>query len=536
MARNQLSRHLARALHAWRSEHDATTPGAVAARPARPSTPLSRRRLLGGAAALGIAAFGLAGAPACSPRAAADSAPHIAIIGGGIAGLSCAWRLRQAGIAADIYDAAPRLGGRILTDHGSFAGQHIELGGEFIDSDHAYMLGLAAALEIPLLDFRTDDRKLAEFSAYIDGALLTRPALVRAFAPFAAAIQRESMLLPKGEINAAWKQNRRALELDRMPLAQWLDSVDARGPMRRLLEVAYTAEFGLEAQDNNALNLLLLISGDADKIDLFGESDERFHAVGGNDRFVSGLAGRLDAARIHPGHLLERVRTAADGRYELAFAKGGAASEITADHVVFALPFTMLRRAQLDVMLPAVKRQAIDGLGYGANSKLICGFSARPWRTAGASGIVYTDLPFQSCWEASRLQDGEGGVITGFTGGAAARAISGGPLAQRQQEFLGQFDRAFPGVQALSSGKALRIAWHQQPFVNGSYSSYRVGQYATIAGEEAAPVARLHFCGEHACPEFQGFMEGGARSGARAATEVASDLGLADRLPALPKG
>jgi monoamine oxidase len=127
-------------------------------------------------------------------------------------------------------------------------------------------------------------------------------------------------------------------------------------------------------------------------------------------------------------------------------------------------------------------------------------------------------------------------VITNFTGGEAARAISGGPLAQRQDEFIGQFERVFPGAKSCATGKALRIAWHQQPFVNGSYSAYRVGQYATIAGEEAAPVARLHFCGEHACPEYQGFMEGGARSGARAANEVASDLGLADRLPALPKG
>ncbi len=437
---------------------------------------------------------------------------------------------------ADIYDAASRLGGRILTDHGSFAGQHIELGGEFIDSDHSHMLSLAAALGIPLLDFRTDDRQLAEFSAYIDGALLTRAALVRAFAPFAAAIERETMLLPKGEINAAWKQNRRALELDRMPLAQWLDGVGDRGPMRRLLEVAYTSEFGLDPQDNNALNLLLLISGDADKLSLFGDSDECFHAVGGNDRFVSGLSGRLDAARIHPGHALESVRTTAAGRYDLAFAKDGASTEVTADHVVFALPFTMLRRVRIEADLPAAKRRAIDELGYGANSKLISGFSARPWRTSGASGIVYSDLPFQSSWEASRLQGGAGGVITNFTGGAAARAIGGGPAAQRQEDFLNQFDRVFPGARASATGKALRVAWHQQPFVAGSYSAYRVGQYATIAGEEAAPVARLHFCGEHACPEFQGFMEGGARSGARVATEVAGDLGLADRLPALPSG
>jgi monoamine oxidase len=536
MPRNQLSRHLARALHAWRRDRASRAPGPAAEGAASRQTALTRRRLLGRSAALALSAAGISAAPSCSPRTTATREPHIAIIGGGIAGLSCAWRLRQAGIAADIYDAAPRLGGRIITDHAGFAGQHIELGGEFIDSEHSYMLGLAAALEIPLLDFKTDDQQLDDFNAFIAGTLLTRKTLASAFAPFAAAIERESGRLPKGEIDAKWKQNRRALELDRMPLAQWLDGVGDKGPMRRVLEVAYTAEFGLDPQDNNALNLLLLISSDADKIDLFGDSDERFHAVGGNDRIVSGLAARIDATRIHPGHALERVRATADGRYALAFAKGGASSEITADHAVFALPFTMLRRVQLDVALPEAKRQAIDGLGYGANSKLICGFSARPWRSSGSSGIVYTDLPFQSCWEASRLQQGAGGVIANFTGGEAARSISAGPLAQRRDDFLGQFGRAFPGAGACATGKALRIAWHQQPFVNGSYSAYRVGQYATIAGEEAAAVGRLHFCGEHACPEYQGFMEGSARSAARVASEIAGALGVADRLPALPKG
>jgi monoamine oxidase len=536
MARNLLSRHLARALQDWRSGGERSRQGRAAGDPAMGPTLLPRRRLLGRAVALGISALGLAAAPACGSRNEAGREPRIAIIGGGIAGLSCAWRLRQAGIAADIYEAAPRLGGRILCDHASFAGQHIELGGEFIDSDHSHMLGLAAALGIPLLDFRTDDQRLAEFSAFIDGAPLTRAGMVRAFAPFAEAIDRETRLLPKGEIDATWKRNRRAQELDRMPLAQWLDGVGDRGPMRRVLEIAYTAEFGLDPQDNNPLNLLLLISADADKLSLFGDSDERFHAAGGNDRFVSGLAGRLDAARIHPGCALESVRTTADGRYALSFARDGATIEVTADHAVFALPFTMLRRVRIDAPLPAAKRQAIDGLGYGANTKLLCGFSARPWRTSGASGIVYADLPFQSCWEASRLQAGAGGVITNYTGGAAARAISGGPLAQRQDDFHGQFDRVFPGAKALATGKAVRIAWHQQPFAAGSYSAYRVGQYATIAGEEAAPVGGLHFCGEHACPEFQGFMAGGARSGARAAGEIASALGLADRLPALPRG
>ena len=75
------------------------------------------------------------------------------------------------------------------------------------------------------------------------------------------------------------------------------------------------------------------------------------------------------------------------------------------------------------------------------------------------------------------------------------------------------------------------MPWHQQPFVQGSYSSYLVGQYTTIAGKEGHAAGRLHFCGEHTSPEFQAYMEGGAHSGTRAAKEVCVDLKLAFRTP-----
>ncbi len=41
---------------------------------------------------------------------------QVIIIGGGIAGLTCAYRLHEQGISSTILEARPRLGGRILTD------------------------------------------------------------------------------------------------------------------------------------------------------------------------------------------------------------------------------------------------------------------------------------------------------------------------------------------------------------------------------------------------------------------------------------
>ncbi|PFK08048.1 monoamine oxidase, partial [Bacillus cereus] len=40
------------------------------------------------------------------------SSPKIVIVGGGLAGLTCAYRLKQAGYTAKIYEASKRVGGR----------------------------------------------------------------------------------------------------------------------------------------------------------------------------------------------------------------------------------------------------------------------------------------------------------------------------------------------------------------------------------------------------------------------------------------
>src|SRR5687767_8100671 len=70
--------------------------------------PVSRRRFLQVAAASGLAAV-LPG-----PLEARTS-PRVAIVGAGLAGLSAAWRLHQAGVAAHVYEGSGRVGGRVMS-------------------------------------------------------------------------------------------------------------------------------------------------------------------------------------------------------------------------------------------------------------------------------------------------------------------------------------------------------------------------------------------------------------------------------------
>jgi len=81
-------------------------------------------------------------------------------------------------------------------------------------------------------------------------------------------------------------------------------------------------------------------------------------------------------------------------------------------------------------------------------------------------------------------------------------------------------ERVFPGISAHYIGRAALSYATGDPYLLGSYSCWRVGQYTHFGGYEGVRQGPVHFAGEHCSVEFQGFMEGAAREGARAAHEI----------------
>jgi monoamine oxidase len=61
------------------------------------------------------------------------------------------------------------------------------------------------------------------------------------------------------------------------------------------------------------------------------------------------------------------------------------------------------------------------------------------------------------------------------------------------------------------------------PNLRGSYSVWLIGQYTLFSGYEGVRQGHIHFAGEHCSTSYQGFMEGGAEEGARAAGEILTD-------------
>ena len=75
----------------------------------------TRRDLLKKTAVAGAAVAGASTMGRFAKAAYGATQPRIVVVGAGLAGLTCAYRLKQAGLNADLYEASTRVGGRCWT-------------------------------------------------------------------------------------------------------------------------------------------------------------------------------------------------------------------------------------------------------------------------------------------------------------------------------------------------------------------------------------------------------------------------------------
>jgi monoamine oxidase len=464
------------------------------------SRPVGRRAVLAGSASL--AALGALAQPRRQPR--------VAVVGAGLAGLVCAHRLVAAGVAdVTVYEANRRIGGRVITGRGTVGeGMLVELGGSFINTEHEDMLALAEEFGLDLEDGTEPPDGELETTYVIGGQKRSLAEIAAASSDLAAR------LAPLRQAPDEAKARE-----DRVSAAALLDRLGVTGWLRTLLDVGLTQEMGSEPGEMSALYLIETFAPDPanPKQGLFS-SDQRFQIAGGNDRLPAALAEKL-GARIRLGQRLEALRP--DGsRYRLTLN----GRDVAADVVVLTLPLTMLRAVSIEVPLPGLTRRAIRELGYGSNAKLFAGVSDRPWRRQGASGECLNDLGFQTCWEDHPLPGTGGeGKLTIFAGGAVGRGFGAGTPAVRGREVTAALDRVFAGTAAAYTGRAERMHWPSNPYVRGSYSCFRPGQWFGFSGAFAA-AGGVFFAGEHTSGKHAGYMQGGAESGRVAAEAILSRL------------
>lgn len=493
---------------------------------ARRSAALERRSFLkAGAASVATLAVPSALLTACDDEVTPPVEDEVvAIIGGGMAGIHCAFRLKEKGIKATVYEAQSRVGGRMYSARNKFADSQVcELGGELIDSIHVTMQALAGELGLVLDDrFANEPMGFTRDTWFVNGVSVPDSVLVTQFTAVAPVFQAAYNEEDEAKIAA----------LDDTDLDTWLKAnvpIATYPELHLVLQNAYRGEYGLENTQQSALNLIYFIdSENPDPFHIFGDSDERFHTHTGNDAFPTLLSEKLDPSQIELSTKLLAARDASGGGFEIDLEgpSGKVTKKVT--RIVFAIPFSVLREVDLTKLtLSADKRKVIAELGYGTNAKVMAGFNDRVWRTAhNASGSMTTDMPVQQTWDTSIGQGGDSGILTNFLGGEQGVKSGTGTEDDWVKGILPNLELIWPGITAAYTGVAIRMHWPTVPTTKGSYACYTPGQWSFYE-TEGVREGNVHFCGEHTSVDFQGYMEGAAETGALVAAEILDDLGIA---------
>jgi monoamine oxidase len=487
------------------------------------------------------AVVAVAGPLALARPARAQGAPRIAIVGGGIAGLTAALTLQDKGVHADVYEAhATRIGGRMHSDWQEFPGfwdngQQAELCGELIDSGHKTIRQLAQRFGLSTVDLLQAQPNGTEDTNWILGADYPLSEATKDFQPVHQTLQGQIHAAPSPTLYNSFTPAGQAL--DRMTVYDWITSYVPGGhgsKLGTLLNSAYNEEYGAETTDQSALNLVYLLGFQASpgQFNVLGASDERYHILGGNARLPLAIASSLPTGSLHFGFRMSAIATNNDGSITVSFDNG---STVTADHVILCMSFAVLRtldykKAGFDPR----KQTAITQLGSGNNVKLNVQFRSRLWNAQGSTGSLYTDLPIESGWDVTRGQPGATGILVEYPGANVARSMAQSnpytttatnkQVTKLAQQYLAQLETIYPGIKAQWNGKAMLSTPVTDPNLLLSYAYWKPGQYTGFSGYEKMRQGNIHFAGEHCSTDFQGFMEGGAAEGIRAANEILGDL------------
>ncbi|MEY2444001.1 MAG: monoamine oxidase, partial [Ilumatobacteraceae bacterium] len=403
--------------------------------------------------------------------------PDVVIVGAGLAGLRCAEALVDRGADVVVLEARDRVGGRVFSHH--FAdGQTCERGAEFVDSNHAEVLALAARLGL----------SLSNRNAVLDPAETLLDAGGRAV-PMSMHASLEPDVARWDNVLANVADD---AQTEHSTLADLMHSLDLSVLSRLVVGRHLRTEYMLPPEEVSQR-----FAGRLTRLQAAG-SRECHRVIGGNDQLATGLAARL-GARIKLSTAVQSIESDT-GAITLRSGEVLAASSIVA-----AVPLPVLSRLWSAMPLE------LGAVGYGVGGKVSVQFDRRIWHDYGRNGTVLSERAWGHLWETTDDQGGDRGVLTNLLSSHDGAAFAA--LPEAPDRIVAEIERLFPGAKGLS-GERVHTDWTNDPLSLGAYSCFGPGQMAAAAPFMHAAHGRMLLAGEHT-DEFSGFMEGALRSGTR---------------------
>jgi len=442
-----------------------------------------------------------------------ESRPFDAIvIGGGLAGLETARRLRAAGTSVVVLEARDRVGGRVHSQRLE-TGYTIDLGAQFIGDVQRRISALVDEVGLTRVPPHTVGDNLFLLPD-------TEPVLRQGEGLPLSLIGRLDALVAMWGLDRRLQSFRADVEgLDAVPAARFVrDLTHTRVPADFLAAYA-EGELCASLEQTSAYELLDQVAS-AGGMDGEGNS-ARWYLAEGTGPLADHLAGRLGESVV-----LNSPVTKIEPHGEW-LSVDCATGVYRGRHLIVSVPPQLYGRIGLLAALPDERRRAIAGYQLGHVIKTILVFPSPWWRELGASGRIQSvGGIFNQAVDTSPANGSVGILVLFATAAGAVRLSAMTEESDRIARAVGWLEgvsgRAVPQPIAARS-----INWNADPYSLGGYASRRGMGGWRLAPDLFAPVGRIHFAGTETASEWRSFMEGALQSAERAADEVLD--GLAQR-------
>jgi len=461
----------------------------------------------------GVTLASLAGVPPASSAGGQNArSKTVLVVGGGIAGLSCAYELMRRNHNVTVLEASGRAGGHVRTSHDPFAdGLYADLGAE-----HFYYPGYTEywryVKEFSLTPIAYPRRD--NMVQFLKGERFTE-----------ADLQRRSVLAKLGfnqrEVN--FLSQHPWPELPLVYLQRYVDLVrDEANPF----------ESGLVQLDQLSVEELLKREGaSAAALEFFGgsscalqtiwgaaikrlrgtdlQSKKLFRLKGGNQLMTDAFAARL-GDRVRLGCPVIRIEQGTSG-VTVTYREATEERRLEADYLVSCVSMVVLRQIPVSPPWPEAKAFVIREMPYYTRCRVVFQTRTRFWKRDQISpNWTLTDPRLNELWSmAEEVNTPRGILLGGAQPGVAASAS------------WAAFEKLYPGSSA-DIEQAIVHDWSKDPYAGMcERTSYRPGELARFWPEVTRPFGRIHFAGAYAAQMSWG-QEAALESANRAALEIDS--------------